>query len=364
MTRRACVRVACAVAALALALGGCERGADPHLRDRGRVLVLPVSPGSAAKTPPATAGTVWLTPPDVPAAALDATGADPLAASAALRAAQVRGIYVPLDDGPTPRAREDAPLAARFRALEYVPGFEGRLLARKFALYAPVAPVTIDDLGPVLARAARTLLGGAPPPPDRIVPAALLAPQEVELLVMLREDGAPRLWRSAKGPTLISALVTASQAARARWTERAGAMGEDLDDALPRLDVEVALMVRDGTFVSRDPGFIAQATTPGHGVGFEQVGSWHYTLPAATRRAGDGAAALRALFVSNGLPADDFSAPQLRLYRFVVRTIARSRATTGAPRSGSAGASPASRAGSGASPASSDAAAASTAQGR
>ena len=147
---------------------------------------------------------------------------------------------------------------------------------------------------------------------------------------MLLQGDAPRLWRSARGSSIAGALVSAAKAARERWIERERAMGGRLDDLLPTLDVQVSLLLDDGTLLSRDPGFIDRAFTPVHGVAFESKGAWQYLLPDATRSLGRGSAvrAYQKMFEKEGMRANSFQRPDQRLYRLAVVELARSIAPT------------------------------------
>jgi hypothetical protein len=170
------------------------------------------------------------------------------------------------------------------------------------------------------------MLGGAKAPKLQSFPEALRRVQPVEVMVLLRERGKARLWRSARGSSLARALLTATEVARDRWHEREQAMGGPLAPLLPKLDVEVALLIDDGTVASRDAAFVDRVFFPVHGVGYERKGSWRYMLPEATADAGRGRAshAYRKLFVDDGLPEDSLARRELRLYRLRVQTLALS----------------------------------------
>ena len=66
-------------------------------------------------------------------------------------------------------------------------------------------------------------------------------------MVLVRDRGRPRLWRSARGSSVARGLLLAAQVARERWQEREAAMGGPIEEALPRMDVEVSLLEEDGT---------------------------------------------------------------------------------------------------------------------
>ncbi len=101
-------------------------------------------------------------------------------------------------------------------------------------------------------------------------------------------------------------------------------MGSRLDDALARLDIDVALLENDGTLASRDRGFIDRAVKTEHGVGYEEGGTWRYLLPEARRRLGEqtAVAAYHHLFRRQGAPESTLERPDVRLYRLVVVPLA------------------------------------------
>jgi len=147
-------------------------------------------------------------------------------------------------------------------------------------------------------------------------------------MVLLRKAGRARLWRSARGNSIASALLTASIVARQRWQEREQAMGGPLDALLPQMDVEVALLGDDGTVGETNAAYIDRVFSPSHGVAYERRGAWRYFLPDTTALEGKGRAsvAYRKLFVEDGLPEDSFTRSELRLYRLIVQTLAVSQA--------------------------------------
>jgi hypothetical protein len=178
-----------------------------------------------------------------------------------------------------------------------------------------------------MAVVARALIGGARPPRVSSFPEPLRRLRPVEVMVLLRDGDRPRLWRSARGNSIASALITAATVARQRWQEREQAMGTPLEQALERLELDVDLLEDDGTIGERSPAFIDRVFFIGvHGVGYERKGAWRYLLPDATREDGKGrpSQAYRKLFSDDGLPPDSFDRHDLRLYRMVVQTIATS----------------------------------------
>ena len=230
-----------------------------------------------------------------------------------------------------PDATAFAPTSVGAQLASYarVPELRGVYLSRAAVIYAsdPVDQLP-DAQRQATAVVARALIGGARPPKPASFPDELRRVRPVEVMVLLRRGGRPRLWRSARGSSIASALVTAAVVARQRWQEREQAMGGMLDDLLPSMDVEIALLEDDGTIGDRDPAFIDRVFEEEHGVGYERKGAWRYLLPDATEHAGRGRAsrAYRKLFVDDGLPAESFERSELRLYRLLVRSLAISPA--------------------------------------
>lgn len=257
-------------------------------------------------------------------------GYDPEAVPAAMRADGVSAILV---SGESPGVdAPDATVGERLRAFGRVRPLRGVRLAPAGALYEPdptlgLAPAEREALG----RVARAIVAGESPPPIRAFPPALRAVQSVEVMVLLRQNGSPRLWRSARGSSIARALILATVKARERWIERERAMGGPLDEILPRMDVEVSLLLEDGTLGSRDRAFIERAFTSAHGVAYEQRRSWRYLLPEATRVEGRGSAvrAYERLFAQNGLPPSTLESPAVRLYRVAVEPLSTSPSIDG-----------------------------------
>jgi len=292
------------------------------LTERGRVAVAGPSSWLAIRAD----GTALVPVRSLPALAGALGGTDPEALRAALKRAEVDVLM--LQPGATGTAGGDS-LQARLARYERVPGVRGLYLARSAALYAPdpvdQLPASHREATAVVARA---LIGGARPPKASSFPASLRRLRPVEVMVLLRRGQSARLWRSARGSSIASALITAAVVARQRWQEREQAMGGPLAAHLPRMDVEVALLEDDGTVAERDPAFIDRVFSKQHGVGYERKGAWRYLLPEATAEQGKGRAsrAYRKLFSDDGLPVDSFERSELRLYRLLVHTLAVSKA--------------------------------------
>lgn len=336
LPRWAWVSIALAIAAVAVGTavlsthgrGGAELANE--LEGRGRLFLL----GGDELEGWIGAGSEAVTASSAPAVERALAGADPVALGRAIDEARVAGIVV--DGTRTGSRREGAPLRERLLAYDHVPGLRGHYLAPSGALYLR------DDraeLGPELSRAtariARELVGGREPPPVSMFPAELRRIGNVEVMVMLRHDGRPRLWRSARGSSIARALVTAAVVARQRWEERETSMGGPLDRVLPDMRVEVALLNEDGTLGARSAAFVERVFTPAHGVAYERKGVWRYALPDVTREAGSAVRAYARLFEEHGLPADSLDREDLRLYRLVAIPLGVSE-----PASAADGASP------------------------
>jgi hypothetical protein len=103
-------------------------------------------------------------------------------------------------------------------------------------------------------------------------------------------------------------------------------MGGPIEEALPRMDVEVSLLEEDGTLGSSADAFLDRVISPLHGVAFERKGLWRYKLPSATARDGGGARGFARLFEEQGYPPEAAERPDVRLYRLVVSPLAVSPA--------------------------------------
>jgi hypothetical protein len=258
-------------------------------------------------------------------------GTDPDRLRETMRDAGLEGIWVAVE--PESPSGPELPLAARFAAGGVVRGFRGKRFTSQGLLYVldeTSWPVVLSDRA--LARVARGVLEGSKPPPLDAFPEALTRPQAVEVLVLLTGGRGPRLWRSARAQSIAEALTTASLAARERWEERTETMGGPLGERLDQLDVEVALLIDDGTFDPTALSLIDTLVKPQHGVAYEQPARWRYLLPRATKDAGTPTEAFRRLFRDNGLPDESFERADLRLYRFRMQTISIDQGSTGSRR--------------------------------
>lgn len=236
----------------------------------------------------------------------------------ALRGARASSLMVALD----PRA-SGSTLASRMARAEVIDGLRTRVLAEGVALIEPyVAPQVSMRDATAIARVAREVLGGTPSPTINQFPASLRAPSPVEVMVLLRDRGAPRFWRSARGGSIASALLLALSVVESRWAERASVMRGPLRAQLPSLDVEVWLLREDGTYSDRSRGLIDATLGPLHGVGYEETNlSWQYILPELLGRT-RGIAAMNRLFTDNALGDGALDRADLRLYRLVATRIA------------------------------------------
>lgn len=250
-------------------------------------------------------------------------GSNPKALLSAMGDAGVQGIWVPSAGqaiGESP-GTDTAPLAEWFARALYVEGFAADTLGPEGVIYIAAPDVPEELAQRVLARAARSILAGSEPPPSDVFPDAFRREQSVEVLVAVKDGPTLRLWRSARDWSTATALSLAAIAARDRWSEREDVLGGPLKDVLPRLTVEVWLLLEDGTIAEGAEPLIDRLITPSHGVGLEQPTRWRYLLPGEVRREGSGLAAFRTLFSQNDLPPDRLFRSDRRLYRFVAKTV-------------------------------------------
>ena len=296
---------------------------EHELRHRGRVALI----GSSDLASLGGQGTEIVSADGIAPLAEALDGPDGYAVVAAMRASGVDSLLAdgrhPVEGDKTTTVRE------RLGAYEHIEGLRGVYLAPAAALYEPVG---LDRLEPehrdALAHVARRIVAGARPPRVSSFPEPLRRVENVEVMVMLRDRGRARLWRSARGSSVARALTTAAVVARQRWDEREQAMGGPLDQVLPQLDVEVVLLSEDGTLGDRGPNFIERVFTPEHGVAYERRGAWRYVLPDATATAGQGSAvrAYEGLFEEHGLEPDATTRTDVRLYRLVATVLVTSTA--------------------------------------
>ncbi len=309
------------IGAISVALNGSDtQGLGNELLDRGRVLLV----GDDDVAEYARGSTEVLTEDDVRGVSLALDAEEPSALLTALAGARIETLLI--DARSEPRDG-DGRLRARLARYDHVEGLRAKLLTPRAAIYVvdEMTSISPGDAAAV-AHIARRVLAGDRPPRIASFPEALRRVQSVEVMVLLRENGDARLWRSARGSSFARALLTAATVARQRWDERERAMGGPLDRALPYLDVEVVRLAEDGTLGARNAGFVDRVFTPVHGVGFEDRGSWHYLLPDATRERGHGSAmrAYAALFADTGYEAEALERADLRPYRLVAIPVARS----------------------------------------
>lgn len=338
--RRGRIRIAIVGVAIALLVGGLAvfvRGSiggvpgteaiAEELTDRGLVAVVG-APDLArvvrgrTRTKPSS---------DIPELARALEGKDGLAVARALAANDVDALLVDGREPAPDRDDDEASVAERLSRYENVRGLRAKILAPAAAVYvADDLPSLSEAEEGALAHVARRILAGDRPPRVASFPESLRAVQNVEVMVLLRENGQPRLWRSARGSSFARALLTAAVVARQRWQERESTMGGPIDDVLPGLSVEVVRLSEDGTLASRSPSFVDCVFTKAHGVAFEERGSWHYLLPDATAERGEGSAtkAYRALFEDNGFEPEAFDREDIRLYRLVATPVAVSPPTS------------------------------------
>jgi hypothetical protein len=307
------------------ALPGWEK-LEPELRDRGDVLFV----GGDDLERLASGTTRVRRPAQVPGVSAALAGRDGWVLSDALRTAGIARLVVDAR-GALAGTSASAPLAERLRALAHVDGLAARMLSPVAGIYDVVEPHGVPpNIGDAMARVARELLVGARPPRIGSFPEVVRrARPAAEVLLIVREGGRAKLWRSARSATIARGLLTAAQAARARWGEREQALGGPIESALARCDVELALLEEDGTVSEGASPFVDRVVTPLHGVGYERRGAWRYHLPEQVhaRARTTGTQAFGALFDEHGVArAEGFALRNVRLYRLVVTRLGRSGA--------------------------------------
>lgn len=294
-----------------------EAGLERRLEGRGRVALL----AGGGHIDLRADGAELIDVAQLPALRAALAGHDPAEVVAAMRAERLGALLV----GGTGTALDgpDATVEQRLRAYARVPALRALYLAPAASIYVPepLEPIPAP-LSRALARVAREILEGKAPPSLESFPAPLRArvgETDVEVMVLLREGSQPRLWRSARESSIAAALVTATSYARQRWNERERAMGGPLARMLPTLDVEVSLLIEDGTLGARDAAFVERVFTGGYGTALElRSTAWRYLLPAATRSEGSAMAAYATLLAQSGLSASTLELPDCRLYRLAV----------------------------------------------
>ena len=274
----------------------------------------------ALSKPPA--GMPWSSPSEHPGISTALNGVNPEALRKALEDADREGVWVRFSGDASYGA--DVSLREQLAAGYAPPGLRGEYLGPSGLLYVVDETEWPQPLSEeVLGRVAREILEGKPLPRLDAFPQALTRRQPVEVMVLLRDARSVRLWRSARAPSIAEGLVTAALAAHKRWEERSEAMGGPLADQLDGLDVEVSLLIEDGTFESGSASLIDSLVLPRHGVAYQQPTRWRYRLPRATHRAASPTEAYRALFTENGLPEDSFTRGDTRLYRLRMERLSR-----------------------------------------
>lgn len=299
-----------------------EAGLSKELERRGRVAVV----GDPALVGAPVAGTALLASTDL---SEWLAGNDEAALIEAMREANVAGLLV------ASGARgEGESIEAKLRAYAPLERLRAVYLTPTHALYTPGIRSDLGRSGDALPRIARAILEGEQPPRISRFPEPIRRIRSVEVMVLLRDAGQARLWRSARGSSIARALVTASVVARQRWAERAEALGGPLERRLPLLDVEISLLEEDGTLGNSSASFVERAFFEEHGVAYERPGVWRYLLPEATRTAGNGSAlkAYETLFADNALPTDSLRRRDLRFYRLVSTRVGVSPAPAREPR--------------------------------
>jgi len=317
-------------AGLALYLMGGEQpgtlGLADELRDRRRVLL--VGEPDLARLAPRSAVVVSVA--EAPAAIREGLAATE--SEAFVLALKDGAFDAVLVDSRDSAEEGEQSVGGALGAYGHVPGLRARYLAPAAAVYRideveALEPAHAEAMGHV----ARRIIAGDRPPRVASFPEPLRRVRNVEVMVLLRERGQARLWRSARGSSLARALVTAAVVARQRWEEREQAMGGPLDEALPNLTVEVVRLSEDGTLGARSEAFVERVFTAEHGVAYERRGTWHYQLPSTRgERGGAAYGAFSELFTDNGLEEEALERSDVRPYRLVATPLAVSTPSTSA----------------------------------
>ena len=284
------------------------------LRERGRIAVA----GEAVLPVPSAEGTELIAIGELPGLERAIHAGDAEAVTKAMTRSGITGLLI--TGGASPDPGDGTTVLKKLRQYDHVPGFCADFLAPEAALFLPCpTPSLRPDIRQALGVVARALLAGARAPGIDSFPKPLKSDGDFEVMVLLSKRGFPRLWRSARASSMARALIKAATAARRRWNERERLMGVGLDRTLARLDVEVSLLVDDGTIASRDRAFIERVVSPVHGIGYEEGGRWRYLLPEARRRLQSKSVveAYLHLFRKQGLPESALDRADIRLYRLV-----------------------------------------------
>lgn len=313
---RAIASASCAIALVACGPNQVER-LEAALVGRGRVVVLGAE--DLVQKPPR--GATLIPSAKLPEIDRALHGADDRALANAMQQADLQGVLVDAREGAFDASYQLGSRIAKYAAFQ---ALQGAYLSPRAALYV-LDPVR--DWSPALrsglAEVARRLVAGAMPPRIKSFPEVARRMEPAEVMVLLRNESRPRLWRSARGSSFARALLTATEVARQRWIERQQAMGGPLDKMLPKLQVELSLLQDDGEIGSKDASFVNRVVLPVHGVAFEHKGTWRYLLPEAahTRELSTPSQAYARLFTDDGLPEDSLTSQELRPYRMAVKLI-------------------------------------------
>jgi hypothetical protein len=306
---------------LALVCSACDASEASKLENalvgRGRIAVL----GGDDLVRKQPRGVTLIPTSSVPEVEAALRGSDDRALANAMQATKLQGVLIDARSGAFPASYRLGAQLANYASLQ---ALQGAFLSPRAALYVP-DPVRewSPGLRAGMAEVARRLVAGASPPRIRSFPEIVRRMEPAEVMVLLRADSRPRLWRSARGSSFARALLTAAEVARQRWIERSQAMGGPLDRTLPKLQVEVSLLQDDGEIGSTDESFVNRVVLPVHGVAFEHKGAWRYSLPEATHTKDVKTAtqAYERLFSDDGLPEDSLTSSEIRPYRMRVKLI-------------------------------------------
>src|SRR5690606_26092230 len=103
---------------------------------------------------------------------------------------------------------QDSSALARLATYQRTPPLRALYLTPTEALYTrDLDSADAVPEGALLARVARGILEGRSPPPIGLFPEPLRRMRSVEVMALLRAQGTPRLWRSARGSSIARALI-------------------------------------------------------------------------------------------------------------------------------------------------------------